>query len=501
MAGRPIAWVLLLAACLLTACGGGGGDTSGGSGNTGGTQPPSGIGSAGGTVNGPSGAKVVVPAGALSQNTNIAVSQSSTGAPALPAGLSAVGEMFALTPHGTQFATPVTITIPFDASATNGATPLLYKTNAQGNWEAVAGATFNSGLATAQISSFSHAQVVIPPLTRNEPTRSWIFRLVPGDGSDPIELENLVQEGGDLDEIIDFGESSSLTGEFSRLNETVLEDFIANGYVFGTNNGVTYGALAEAPDGRLGTPEPIGSETLFGQAQSFVKNADDARLKYTITAVTIITEDFNPPLLTGPAPLVGQLAFELVGLEPKEFYRVAGTASVFGANEHFFYEAETNGDSPEMLWFRDNFTIHIEDVAFEFPQDPTLSCQGTRATLKLARPITIPVDISQIDTGAEFTVWSSINAYTLNRRGGGGGADCQASYVGASLRDPRRSKERPSNSRGSRRRTIRCRWKRCSRGQTTRWRARRRPIRCPKPARCSSRRRTSSSMSRPMRPQ
>jgi hypothetical protein len=102
MAGRPIAWVLLLAACLLTACGGGGGDTSGGSGNTGGTQPPSGIGSAGGTVSGPSGAKVVVPAGALSQNTNIAVSQSSTGAPALPAGLSAVGEMFALTPHGTR---------------------------------------------------------------------------------------------------------------------------------------------------------------------------------------------------------------------------------------------------------------------------------------------------------------------------------------------------------------------------------------------------------------
>src|SRR6185436_14144230 len=97
MAGRPIAW-LLLAVCLLTGCGGGGGDTSGGAGNSPGSQPPSGIGSAGGTVNGPNGAKVVVPAGALSQNTNIAVAQSSTGAPALPAGLSAVGEMFALTP-------------------------------------------------------------------------------------------------------------------------------------------------------------------------------------------------------------------------------------------------------------------------------------------------------------------------------------------------------------------------------------------------------------------
>jgi hypothetical protein len=188
MAGRRIAW-LLLAACWLTACGGGGGDTSSGSGNSGGTQPPSGIGSAGGTVNGPNGAKVVVPAGALSQSTNIAVAQSSSGAPALPSGLTAVGEMFALTPHGTQFATPVTITIPFNAAATNGATPLLYKTNAQGNWETVAGATFNSGLATAQISSFSHAQVVIPPLTGNAPTRSWTFRLVPGDGSEEIELE------------------------------------------------------------------------------------------------------------------------------------------------------------------------------------------------------------------------------------------------------------------------------------------------------------------------
>jgi hypothetical protein len=70
-----------------------------------------------------------------------------------------------------------------------------------------------------------------------------------------------------------------------------------------------------------------------------MQNADDARLRYTITAVTIITEDFNPPLLTGPAPLVGQVAFELVGLDPQEFYRVAETASVFDANDHFFYEA------------------------------------------------------------------------------------------------------------------------------------------------------------------
>lgn len=436
MAGRRVSWLLAAAYLLLSACGGGSGSASSGGGTTGGAQAPIGIGSSGGTVNGPNGAKIVVPAGALSQTTNIAIAQSSAGAPALPAGLTAIGEVFALTPHGTQFAIPVTITVPFNSSATNGATPLLYKTNAQGTWEPVAGATFSAGMATSQISSFSYAQVVLPPLTRNEPTRSWIFRTVPGDGSDEIELDRGTRIGGDVDELVVFGDASSLTAEFSRLNESIAEDFVANGFVFGTNNGATYGALAEAPDGRLGTPEPIGSTTLYSQGQSFVKNSSDARLTYTITAVTIFAEDFNPPLLTGPAPLVGQVKFDLIGLDPREFYKIGGTAAVFGANEHFYYEAETNADSPEMLWFRDQFNLRIEDVAFAFPANPTQSCAGTRATLQLVRPIPIPVDISQIATGAEFTVWSSIAAEATDRRGGAGGADCQVSYVGSFLRDP-----------------------------------------------------------------
>jgi uncharacterized delta-60 repeat protein len=431
------AW-LLVAACLMTACGGGGGDTSGSSGGGGNTTlPPSGIGSAGGTVNGPSGAKVVVPAGALSQNTNIAVAQSSTGAPALPSGLTAAGEIFALTPHGTQFTAPVTLTIPFDQAATNGATPLLYKTNAQGNWEPIAGATFNSGVATAQISSFSHAVVVVPPLTRNEPSRSWTFLKIPGDGSDEIVLDDQHDVvGGELDVLVDFGQSSSFTFQFSRLHESVPEDFTANGYVFGTNNGMTYGALAEAPDGRLGTPEPIGSATLFTQSQSYIKNADNARLTYKITNVTIVAEDFNPPLLTGPAPLVGNVIFDLIAGNPTQFYKVEGTASVFGANEHFFPDAQTSDDSQDMLWFPGSFTLHIEDVGFGFGPNPIESCLGTRATLELAEPIPISVDLSSIGVGEEFTVFSGIVTETLNRRGGGSNLDCQASYVGAYLRDP-----------------------------------------------------------------
>ena len=155
---RAASYVLVLA---LTACGGGGDDAA----------PPAVIGAAGGTVTGPNGAQVVVPAGALSANTAIAVAQSSAGSPALPAGMYAFGSMFAFTPHGSSFAVPVTITVPFTAaSVPAGATPMLYKTNAAGAWEQVAGAAVNAATMTAQVTSFSFLLVgAVPPQITTQP--------------------------------------------------------------------------------------------------------------------------------------------------------------------------------------------------------------------------------------------------------------------------------------------------------------------------------------------
>ncbi len=145
--------VLALAAC------GGGGDSA---------PPAPTVGAAGGTVAGPNGAQVVVPAGALAANTAIAVAQSSSGSPALPAGMNAVGAMFAFTPHATSFAAPVTVTVPFDpASVPTGATLSLFKTNAANAWERVANASANAGTMTAQVTSFSFLLVgaVAPQIT------------------------------------------------------------------------------------------------------------------------------------------------------------------------------------------------------------------------------------------------------------------------------------------------------------------------------------------------
>ncbi|MGE0439651.1 MAG: hypothetical protein AB7S39_04110 [Gemmatimonadales bacterium] len=134
--------------------------------------PPPGIGASGGTVAGPGGAQVVIPAGALATNTTIEVAQSSAGAPAVPTGFTAFGPMYAFTPHGTAFATPATVTVPFDpASVPAGRPILLYKTTAgQAGWERVPTLAVGNGVVTAQVSSFSHFQIGgAPPSLSQQP--------------------------------------------------------------------------------------------------------------------------------------------------------------------------------------------------------------------------------------------------------------------------------------------------------------------------------------------
>jgi hypothetical protein len=131
------------------------------------TSPPTsttGIGPSGGTVTGPNGAKVVIPQGALTRSTNISIAQTNVGAPALPSSVTSIGARLAFTPHGTTFKVPVTITVPFNTvSLPAGSIPRLLKTNAAQNaFEAVAGATVSGNTMTAQVSSFSFLQVVIP---------------------------------------------------------------------------------------------------------------------------------------------------------------------------------------------------------------------------------------------------------------------------------------------------------------------------------------------------
>jgi len=172
---RTLRALLCAAALALTACGGGDAPP----------PPPPMVGAAGGTVAGPNGAQVVVPAGALSADTAIAVTESNSGAPTLPAGVNALGSMFAFTPHGTTFSVPVTITVPFNAgSLPAGATPLLYKTNAAGAWELVPNGSVNAGTITAQVRSFSWLIVGnLPPQITAQPADVAVVEPAPASFS------------------------------------------------------------------------------------------------------------------------------------------------------------------------------------------------------------------------------------------------------------------------------------------------------------------------------
>lgn len=172
---RPISFapctaaIALFVATLIAACSGSDGD---------GRQRAPMIGPAGGTVTGANGAQVVIAPGALSSNTPIAITQSNAGAPALPAGFATFGPIYAFTPHGTTFAMPVTVTVPFDpAQVPAGATPVLYKTNAQNQWEPVPGATIGAGSATAQVSSFSFFLIGNqPPQITRQPADATVLQ-------------------------------------------------------------------------------------------------------------------------------------------------------------------------------------------------------------------------------------------------------------------------------------------------------------------------------------
>src|SRR5262245_57995706 len=104
---------LLAMAALLSACGGSGEGTPAAVP----TEVSAVIGPAGGTVDGPDGARVVIPAGALSADTTITIARRSTGAPTvLPDGFTPNGATYEFTPHDILFKQPVTIRVPYTAN-------------------------------------------------------------------------------------------------------------------------------------------------------------------------------------------------------------------------------------------------------------------------------------------------------------------------------------------------------------------------------------------------
>jgi uncharacterized delta-60 repeat protein len=396
------------------------------------------IGAAGGTLSISSGAKVVIPPGALSTDITIGIEQTGVGAPPLPGGFTIVGQMFAFTPHGQTFAAPVTITLPFNpASVPAGGTPELYKNNAQNQWEPVVGATFGSSSVNGSVTSFSFPVVVVPALVSSDPLRIWEFLAYPGDGGQPMNVPG----GGNrilgvVDEIADFG-GAAFDEPIIAATETLPTDGRANGHVYSSANGVSYSVLAEAPTGRVGSSNPIGSKTKLKQFQSFVKLTEAATLSFTLTDVRLEAADFNTR--DAPTQEIRSEVLLSVGAYkfPREyFYYTGGKASVRGREALFTPSAQDESFSRTPLWTMDQFDFTTKDISYNLtPNGNPSLCVGKVATLELKKPRKYVIDLSSVKLNEIFTLRIDTYAETDNRRGGPKG-DCESSYARAYLRDP-----------------------------------------------------------------
>jgi uncharacterized delta-60 repeat protein len=435
--GIVVRYVVIGCALLLSACGGGGdGDDGGGNANA--PPPPiSGIGPAGGTVNGPNGSKVVIPPGALAVNTPIAITQIASSTTPLPAGLTRVGQMFALTPHGTTFAAPVTITVPFDpATVAAGSTPGLYKTNAQNQWAQVANATFGASTVSGQVTSFSDltAGTEVPPLTRGAPVRAWSLRELRGDALTEVEVAADTQIGGGFDEQVDLGPAFFDSPIAFDDGTEVPPDGIASADIGSTADGNTYYVGAESPLGNARIAEdPIGGKSRLVQYQTFTKNAADASYHFTLTSAFVEVYDGNSVLGRGcskersPEVICDIIKAEIhldvqaftadPGKPQTIFYRAAGTAMINGSEGRWITQVATDSVSRVPLWdpleeeeAGDSTDAAHFDLFFEDFNGP-----DGHVTVQLREPQTYFVNLSSIPVGGAFTVKVVAHATAYDR--------------------------------------------------------------------------------------
>lgn len=399
---------------IFAGCGGGGGDDA-----------PPGIGSGGGSASSGSGARIAIPAGALAQPTPIVVSDNPSDAPPLPPGVSAYGPVVAITPHGTAFAQPATVSVPFDPAALPaGGTPTLYRAaNAQSPWLPLSQASVSGASMSASVSSLSYYVVASPAATAlGDPERSWYFRQFLADGLGAVDTVDQDGEpnnrtGGVVADEHDFGAMQPLLpGSDDR----------ATGAVFSSASGVTYWVRTESPQGDMSnTLSKIGSETGLVQKQGYRKIAPNATLRLTVTRVFFEAVDGNasdiiqyrecPWLRECHGVIRADVEFDVRAYRLSTFFQRRGFAVLDGYHNNWRFDAVDAASSRASLWKPDDFEFGTDGPG--------------RATLRLKQPLVIDIDLSSVDEDQTFTLLVDASVRAINRRQ-------RESAVSAFFRDP-----------------------------------------------------------------
>lgn len=173
---------ILFGLAMLAACGGGGG---------GGTAVTTVIGPEGGTLTGPDGVQVVVPAGALDRPTEIGIARSAAGAPAALDAYPVAGNVYELTPHDLLFNVPVTIRAPVPSGASGTS---VFMASPGEDWN-LKDAVVVDGVAEWERNSFSWLTYpfacFVPTSMANDPYWCALSRSLAGIDATPAQALTL----------------------------------------------------------------------------------------------------------------------------------------------------------------------------------------------------------------------------------------------------------------------------------------------------------------------
>ncbi|MBL8343821.1 MAG: hypothetical protein JNN03_00105 [Rubrivivax sp.] len=372
---------------------------------------PNTVGAAGGTVASGDGAEVSVPAGALAQEVAIDLAADTSGAPALPEGLLALGKVHAFTPHGTTFAVPARVTVPFDpALLKSGMSPVLYKVEASGaaagQWREVEGATLSGTAMSAPVDSFSF-YVVAPPLEFRGITRQWKIFKTGFHWPEPTTYTN-------TSSIIGAVSDESLFGPVHLRTEA---DY-ARGLIYGNATGSTYWLGASTP-AQAKWVDPTGGAVEYRQQQVFRKRDASATLSFTLSRAWVRAKDFDPrPAAPGRFSCLSALiVFEVEGWDRSKgqvFFHRKGSFVLFGHYGQWFWT--TYSSSAQRLW---------GDLQFA----NTLGANPAAVSVELLEPIKVAVPLESVDPLSTIELKTQVRIVVQDFRQNESGVE-------AFLRDP-----------------------------------------------------------------
>ena len=214
--------------------------------------------------------------------------------------------------------------------------------------------------------------------------------------------------------------------------------------VYSNETGETFWVSAQAPvaSGPLLAPDSaIGSAVYLGQVLRFRKTAEDAALRFVISAAKLEALDGN-----GVAPsfdecpwargallefavdcaelMMSEIDVTYYGyddptrLDPVEaFYYASSTVRLFGWGSEWYADAHTSAVSVEALFGDSNFDVERSGGVDWQP------------VVRLNGPITVEIPLDSISMGEEFEVGMQVEARVQNRRQ-------RESYIDAYFRDP-----------------------------------------------------------------